>query len=119
MTIEAPYHAATFPISALVDPRVVARAITQHPPILYHYTDEAGLRGIISPPSWDIENPPLESMLERAAQLRASDVRRMNDAKELLFLAEPLVQRLRVAAADSSAPPKFGSCICPARRRIQ
>jgi hypothetical protein len=107
MTIHPPYDAATFPISAMIDPRVVARAITQHPPILYHYTDEAGLRGIVSPPSWDIDNPALEPMLERAAQLRASDVRHMNDSKELLFLAEPLVQRLRAAAADSSAHPKL------------
>lgn len=50
-------------------------------------------------------------MLERAAQLRASDVRYMNDAKELLFLAEPLVQRFRAVAADSSAPSQLAATL--------
>jgi hypothetical protein len=114
MTIDPPFIAQSFPISALIDPRVFARAVGasgKHPPILYHYTNEAGLSGIVSPPSWDIDNPELEPMLARATQLRASDVRNMNDAKELLFGAEPLVARLRTASADSSAPPKLAATL--------
>jgi hypothetical protein len=95
----------TMPITALSDPRSLAGAISAsgpHPKILYHYTDEVGLRGIISP-SWDIDH----SALERAAQLWASDVRYMRDSQELLFGAAPLVERLRAVAADSSATPKL------------
>lgn len=104
MTTGRPNYIQTFPISALFDPRVFARqlsAMGNHPKILYHYTSEAGLKGIVSPPSWDFHSPALD----RAAQLWASDVRYMNDVKELLFGAVPLVQRLRAAAADSATPP--------------
>ncbi len=43
MTIEPPYIASSVPISALFDYRAVARSMsdsTDHPPILYHYTDK-------------------------------------------------------------------------------
>lgn len=95
----------SFPISQLVDARRFAKAVSErglNPTILYHYTDEAGLRGIVSPSSWDINHPELEKMLARAAQLWASDVRYMNDSQELLFGAAPLVNKLRAAAADSA-----------------
>jgi hypothetical protein len=110
MTIRPPFSAQSFPISALFDPRVFARAMSasgKHPPILYHYTSEAGLRGIVSPPSWDIDHPALA----RAAQLWASDVRYMSDSQELLFGAAPLVERLRTAAADSSTPPMLAAAL--------
>lgn len=103
MTTGRPNFIQTFPISALFDPRVFARQLSaggNHPKILYHYTSEAGLKGIVSPPSWDFNS----SALDRAAQLWASDVRYMNDVKELLFGAVPLVQRLRAASADSATP---------------
>jgi Protein of unknown function (DUF2971) len=112
MTIDPPFIAQSFPISATIDPRGFARTLSasgKHPPILYHYTNEAGLKGIVTPASWDMDNPALEPMLARAAQLRASDVRYMNDWKELLFGAESLVERLRTAAADPSAPPNLAS----------
>jgi hypothetical protein len=106
MTIGRPNFDSTFPISALFDQRVFARQVSasgNHPQILYHYTSEAGLRGIVSPPSWDFNHPALD----RAAQLWASDVRSMNDSQELLFGAAPLVERLRTTAADSSTPPQL------------
>lgn len=114
MTIDHPFVAQSFPISQIIDPRGVARAMSasgNHPPILYHYTNEAGLRGIVNPPSWDIDHPGYEPMLARAAQLWASDVRHMNDAQELLFLAAPLVERLRAAAADRSAPQQLAATL--------
>jgi len=110
MTLGGRQFSQTFPISALFDPRVFARAVSargMNPPILYHYTDETALRGIVSPPSWDFDHPALD----RAAQLWASDVRYMNDAQELLFGAAPLVERLRAAAAaaDSSLPANLAA----------
>jgi hypothetical protein len=62
------------------------------PPILYHYTDAAGLVGILNPSTWpdDIERPA-----GGAAQLRASDVRYMNDSRELRHGVALLKDRLR------------------------
>lgn len=114
MTLGGRQFAQTFPISTFFDPRVFARWVSargENPPILYHYTDETGLRGILSPSSWDYDHPALD----RAAQLWASDVRYMNDAQELLFGAATLVQRLRAAAvtvaADSSLPANLAAKI--------
>lgn len=73
------------------------------PETLYHYTDAAGLIGIVKPSSWDIGDwPELEQQLDKAAQLRASDVRYMNDSQELKFGAMHFVTRLRDAAKDES-----------------
>ena len=57
------------------------------PTTLYHYTDAAGLLGIVKPSfsSWEDDNTNLEAQLTKAAQLRASDVRYMNDSQELRF----------------------------------
>ena len=64
---------------------------TVWPPVLYHYTDAAGLVGILKP-SWsgDVEKPA-----GGAAQLRASDVRFMNDSRELGHGLDLLRGRLR------------------------
>lgn len=112
MTLGGRPFSQTFPISTLFDPRVFARAFStrgMNPPILYHYTNETGLRGIVSPPSWDFDHPALD----RAAQLWASDVRYMSDAQELLFGAAPVVERVRAAAAaaaaDSSLPANLAA----------
>lgn len=108
MTLGGPPFAQTFPISTFFDPRVFARSVSArgtNPPILYHCTDETGLKGIISPSSWDVDHPALD----RAGQLWASDVWYMNDSQELLFGAAPLVQRLRAAAADSSLPANLAA----------
>jgi hypothetical protein len=108
MTIDPPFLGQSFPFTWLFDPRAYARAASDdHPPILYHYTDENGLRGIASPPSWDIDHPGFGL----AAQLWATDVRYMNDAKELLFGAERFVERFRAAAADSSTPRKLADAM--------
>lgn len=104
MTLGGPAFSQTFPISTFFDARSFARWISErgtNPPILYHYTDETGLRGIVSPSSWDFATPALD----RAAQLWASDVRYMNDSQELLFGAATLVQRLRAVAAAAAAEP--------------
>jgi hypothetical protein len=72
--------------------------------ILYHYTDAAGLLGIIKRSSWDLgfDWPELESRLDQAGHLLASDVRYMNDSRELTYGAEIFVARLRDAAGDPS-----------------
>jgi hypothetical protein len=44
---------SSVPISRLFDHRAFARLLTdsgKHPPILYHYTNDAGLNGIVNPP---------------------------------------------------------------------
>jgi hypothetical protein len=71
---------------------------TELPPILYHYTDAAGLIGILNP-SWPSEMTHPEP---GSALLRASDVRYMNDNRELRFGADLLAQRLR---EDAQANP--------------
>jgi hypothetical protein len=43
------------------------------PKPLYHYTDAAGLIGILRPSAWGTSNPEIEKLLAAAAQLRASD----------------------------------------------
>lgn len=70
---------------------------TAWPPILYHYTDAAGLVGILKPPSWpkSVESPPSVG----AAQLWASDIRYMNDFRELRHGAKLLRKRIRAEAA--------------------
>jgi hypothetical protein len=68
---------------------------------LYHYTDAAGLIGILKPSSWDIGDwPEFEKQLAGAAQFHASDVRYMNDSQELKFGARFFVTRLVEAATD-------------------
>jgi hypothetical protein len=112
VTIDPPFLAQSFPISARADYRAIARAMSasgKNPPILYHYTDAAGLVGIVGPSSWGVEDPG--KVLARAAQLRASDVRYMNDTQELLFGAAPLIERLRSAAADSPPTPQWAAAL--------
>ncbi|MBI5337085.1 MAG: DUF2971 domain-containing protein [Mycolicibacterium rufum] len=67
------------------------------PSVLYHYTDAAGLMGILKP-AWpqEIQAP----VAGGAALLRASDLRYMNDARELSFGAEVMCERLRENAAS-------------------
>lgn len=111
MTVDPPFIAQSFPISAMVDYRAIARAMSasgKTPPILYHYTDAAGLAGILNP-SWDIEDP--DKGPARPAKLWASDVRHMNDTQALLFGAAPLVARLRSAAADSPPTPQWAAAL--------
>ena len=76
------------------------------PTTLYHYTDAAGLLGIVKPSfsSWEDDNTNLEAQLTKAAQLRASDVRYMNDSQELRFGARFFVPRLGEAAHDAWLP---------------
>ena len=66
---------------------------------LYHYTDAAGLMGILDP-SWPAELIPPEG--GGSAMLRASDVRYMNDSGELRFGADLLADALR---GDAAARP--------------
>lgn len=64
MTVGWPNFDSTFPVSALFDPRVLARGVSasgNHPQILYHYTSEVRLRGIVSPPSWDFMSAAREN----------------------------------------------------------
>lgn len=109
MSIEPEFGSSqNFPISWLFDPRRSARSLgEEHPGTLYHYTNDAGLKGIIEPQSWDIKHPGLV----RAAQLWATDVRYMNDSRELLFGAAPLVDRLRMAAIDPAVDPKLSDAM--------
>lgn len=87
--------------SVAVTAHEVSDSETRRPSTLYHYTDAAGLIGILKPSSWDIGVwPELEKQLAGAAQLRASDVRYMNDSEELKFGARYFVDRLRQAAID-------------------
>jgi hypothetical protein len=96
------------------------------PSTLYHYTDAAGLYGIVKPSfsSWEVDNPALEESLTKAAQLRASDVRYMNDSQELKFGGKFFVTRLvrppptqrfrrtrkkRAASSQPSSAPKTSS----------
>jgi hypothetical protein len=74
------------------------------PSTLYHYTDAAGLYGIVKPSfsSWEVDNPALEESLTKAAQLRASDVRYMNNSQELKFGGKFFVTRLSEPATDST-----------------
>lgn len=108
MTIDPPFLGQSFPVTWLFDPRVYARGVgDNHPRILYHYTGEDGLRGIVSPPSWDLEGPGFGL----AAQFWATDVRYMMDATELLFGAEHFVRRFRAEAAKSSTPRKLADAM--------
>ncbi len=64
---------------------------TVWPPILYHYTDAGGLLGILKP-SWP---SGIAQPAGGAALLRASDVRYMNDFRELRHGLDLLRERLR------------------------
>lgn len=85
------------------DGLVDAHEITP-PPVLYHYTSAQGLAGIIPPNSWNIGHPDVDTKLEGAAQLQASDVRFMNDSQELQFGASIFERRFRAAATDQAIP---------------
>src|SRR5271166_470667 len=85
------------------DGLVDAHEITP-PPVLYHYTSAQGLAGIIPPTSWNIGHPDVDTKLEGAAQLQASDVRFMNDSQELQFGASIFERRFRAAATDQAIP---------------
>lgn len=65
------------------------------PAILYYYTDAAGLTGILNPSRWpdDVESPS-----GGAALLWATDIRYMNDSREMRHGAELLSDRLRAEA---------------------
>ena len=65
------------------------------PGVLYHYTDAAGLKGILHP-SWPTTIVPPES--GGSALLHASDVRYMNDSAELRFGADLMIGSLRADA---------------------
>lgn len=81
---------------------------------LYYYTDSHGLYGILTPAPWPactvsgrpdaLEDP--RYAYELAAHLKASDVRYMNDASELVFGAKPIAERLDDASTrrDIEAP---------------
>lgn len=73
-----------------------AETDTPKPAVLYHYTDAAGLTGILDP-SWPADLVPPEG--GGSALLRASDVRYMNDSGELRFGADLLADGLRRDAA--------------------
>jgi hypothetical protein len=87
----------------LKDGLVNAHQITP-PPMLYHYTTAQGLAGIIPPNSWNVGHPDVDTKLEGAALLQASDVRFMNDSQELQFGASIFERRFRVAATDQAIP---------------
>jgi Protein of unknown function (DUF2971) len=72
------------------------------PPILYHYTSAAGLLGIIKGSPWELTPPwpEVETMLDQAGHLYASDVRYMSDSQELKYGAEQFVPRLQAAGND-------------------
>jgi hypothetical protein len=89
----------------LKDGPVAAHEITP-PPVLYHYTSAQGLAGIIPPNSWNVGHPDVDSKLEGAALLQASDVRFMNDSQELRFGASIFERRFRVAATNQAVPEK-------------
>jgi hypothetical protein len=73
------------------------------PSTLYHYTDAAGLLGIVKGSSWDIGDwPEMKAMLGQAGHLLASDVRYMNDSQELKYGARFFVTALQNAARDKS-----------------
>lgn len=84
------------------------------PPTLFHYTDAAGLKGILDPTGWPVAYalPEAEKFryrgdsdayfYGRATHLMASDVRYMNDSSELRFGAEIVRRHLRTAADDTT-----------------
>lgn len=87
------------------------------PPVLYHYTDAAGLQGILGPGEGPISvNFPDEKARVhyrgdhnlytngRAALFRATDIRYMNDSLELIYGARIVNERLEQAAAGSGHP---------------
>lgn len=71
------------------------------PPVLYHYTGAGGLTGILDPRLPD-EMISSSGDTGGVALFQASDVRFMNDTKELRYGADLLVERLR---ADAEANP--------------
>jgi hypothetical protein len=71
--------------------QTVPTEATVWPPILYHYCDAVGLLGILKP-SWP---KGTQGPQGGAALLRASDVRYMNDSRELRHGLELLRERLR------------------------
>jgi len=77
------------------------------PPILYHYTDAAGLAGIVNPSSWPVLAASNELVYGVAAKLWASDVRYMNDSSELKFGAEVFRDQFTAAAADPAVKPEL------------
>ena len=77
-----------------------------YPPVpetLYHYCDAYGLVGIVEAASWALKYAEPEKLYRRSLQLRASDVRYMNDAEELKFGAAIFRSKLKDAANDTSS----------------
>lgn len=77
------------------------------PPILYHYTDAAGVAGIVNPSSWPIQYENNKLAYGTAAKLWASDVRYMNDSSELTFGARVFRGKFESASADPAVTPEL------------
>lgn len=96
-------------------------AATELPPVLYHYTDAAGLHGILGPGKGPLEVafPDEDSKFRhqgdnnvytngKAALFRATDIRYMNDSLELIFGARIVSERM-IRAAEEHANPALAS----------
>ncbi|MGF0327961.1 DUF2971 domain-containing protein (plasmid) [Gordonia rubripertincta] len=92
------------------------------PPVLYHYTDAAGLQGILGPgrgPGSTVFPDEETRYVYRddlnlythgkAALFRATDLRYMNDSLELSFGARIVRDRLREAAGEEGIEPLLAS----------
>lgn len=82
------------------------------PPILYHYTDAAGLLGIVHQPRFDdgysIPQSPEPS---RTLKLRATDVRFMNDSAELRHAGAAFATRFREVAEESQNTDRIAAIL--------
>ncbi|NED67185.1 DUF2971 domain-containing protein, partial [Streptomyces sp. SID10244] len=87
------------------------------PPVLYHYTDAAGLHGILGPGKgpFEVAFPDNDSEFRhqgdnniytngKAALFRATDIRYMNDSLELVFGARIVSERMKRAAEEHARP---------------
>ncbi|MEY1677773.1 DUF2971 domain-containing protein (plasmid) [Gordonia hongkongensis] len=92
-------------------------AATELPPVLYHYTDAAGLHGILGPGKgpFQVAFPDDDSKFRhqgdnniytngKAALFRATDIRYMNDSLELVFGARIVSERMKQAAEEHAHP---------------
>jgi hypothetical protein len=74
------------------------------PEVLYHYTDAAGLFGIVASPNFPDGYAGAEMDFSGAIKLLASDVRFMNDHAELRFAGKIFAKRFRQVAEDQEVP---------------
>lgn len=95
------------------------------PPVLYHYTDSAGLQGILGPGDGPMKVQFPDKKTEgrylgdhnmytngKAALFRSTDIRYMNDSEELRFGARIVNEHLLKAASEHRNPllrTAFGS----------